>query len=241
MPARPRPSRRPRSDAPATPAPLITLPPLGSAPPRPSPRSRPIASRRGCASPPSTSTSRSSRRARPRTTRCAMSRCGSTHPSSASPGRAARPTSTPMPATGMFLPLLERSKVKNGKSMLGMIVEVWTSDDQKFLYEISQVRRHQKTLDDAFAAKAERALAPDIRGSEGHGRQAPGQGQAAVAGDRRPRVRAPEAAPGRLRLSRRATCGCREAGRTLDPVDPTQDDRGDHRADDDGAVTSQNP
>ena len=33
----------------------------------------------------------------------------------------------------MFVPLLERSKVKNGKPMQGMVVEVWTSDDLLFL------------------------------------------------------------------------------------------------------------
>ena len=43
---------------------------------------------------------------------------------------------------GMFLPLLDTSKKNNGSSMLGMIVNVYTSDDQLFLYEISEVRRH---------------------------------------------------------------------------------------------------
>jgi hypothetical protein len=43
---------------------------------------------------------------------------------------------------GMFLPMLDASKVKNGKKMLGMVVEVWTSDDQHFLYEITKVKRH---------------------------------------------------------------------------------------------------
>jgi hypothetical protein len=43
---------------------------------------------------------------------------------------------------GMFLPILDASKVQDGKSMLGMVVEVWTSDDQRFLYEVTQVRRH---------------------------------------------------------------------------------------------------
>ena len=52
--------------------------------------------------------------------------------------------------TGMFLPILEASKIQNGKSMLGMVVEVWTSDDQRFLYEITEVRRHQTTLEDAI-------------------------------------------------------------------------------------------
>jgi len=44
--------------------------------------------------------------------------------------------------TGMFLPLLEASLVEDGKSLLGMVVEVWTSDNQRFLYDISEVRRH---------------------------------------------------------------------------------------------------
>jgi len=47
--------------------------------------------------------------------------------------------------TGMFLPLLTQSKVSNGNKMLGMVVEVWTNDDQRFLYVISQVRRHVPT------------------------------------------------------------------------------------------------
>ena len=44
--------------------------------------------------------------------------------------------------TGMFLPLLNQSKKQNGKAMIGMVVEVWTSDDQRFLYVITDVRRH---------------------------------------------------------------------------------------------------
>jgi hypothetical protein len=44
--------------------------------------------------------------------------------------------------TGMFLPLLTASKVSNGKKLLNMIVEVWTTDDQRFLYVITKVRRH---------------------------------------------------------------------------------------------------
>jgi len=53
--------------------------------------------------------------------------------------------------TGMFLPLLAQSKVSNGKKMLGMVVEVWTSDDQRFLYVITEVRRHVPTTN-AFKA-----------------------------------------------------------------------------------------
>jgi hypothetical protein len=52
--------------------------------------------------------------------------------------------------TGMFLPLLEESQRNNGKRMIGMLVQVYTSDDQLFLYAISEVRRHVLTLDPAL-------------------------------------------------------------------------------------------
>lgn len=57
---------------------------------------------------------------------------------------------------GMFLPILEASlKEDQGFSMIGMIAEVYTSDDMLFLYEITEVRRHvpfDTGLDDALAA-----------------------------------------------------------------------------------------
>jgi hypothetical protein len=53
---------------------------------------------------------------------------------------------------GMFLPLLEQSKINNGRGMLGMLVQVYTADNKYFLYEISEVRRHQLTLADAVNA-----------------------------------------------------------------------------------------
>ncbi|HEY7523272.1 MAG TPA: sortase [Candidatus Limnocylindrales bacterium] len=56
---------------------------------------------------------------------------------------------------GMFLPILEASQRNNGRRMVGMYVQVWTSDDQLFLYEIVQVRRHQTDLRDALAARRE--------------------------------------------------------------------------------------
>jgi sortase (surface protein transpeptidase) len=54
---------------------------------------------------------------------------------------------------GMFLPLLDQSKINNGKGMLGMLVQVYTSDNHYYLYQITEVRRHQLTLADAIAAK----------------------------------------------------------------------------------------
>jgi hypothetical protein len=68
---------------------------------------------------------------------------------------------------GMFLPILTASKVDNGAAMLGMIVEVYTNDDQLFLYEITQVRRHQLTLDDAVAATTEELWLQTSEGPKG--------------------------------------------------------------------------
>jgi hypothetical protein len=47
---------------------------------------------------------------------------------------------------GMFLPLLLQSRIDNGSAMVGMLVQVYTSDDQLFLYEITRVLRHQSQL-----------------------------------------------------------------------------------------------
>jgi hypothetical protein len=69
--------------------------------------------------------------------------------------------------TGMFLPLLEDSLVQNGKQMLGMVVEVWTSDDQRFLYDITEVRRHQTDLNDAANATSEQLWLQTSEGPKG--------------------------------------------------------------------------
>lgn len=57
--------------------------------------------------------------------------------------------------TGMFLPILTASQVNNGKRMIGMLIQVYTSDDQLYLYEVVEVRRHVTTLDAALAEKDE--------------------------------------------------------------------------------------
>ncbi len=68
---------------------------------------------------------------------------------------------------GMFLPLLTQSKIQNGKKLIGMVVEVWTSDDQRFLYEITEVRRHQTSLDDAANADHEQLWLQTSEGPAG--------------------------------------------------------------------------
>lgn len=73
--------------------------------------------------------------------------------------------------TGMFLPMLTASKVSNGAKMVGMVVEVWTSDDQRFLYVITQVKRHvpaTEVFKQPFAAKSDELW---LQTSEGVGPQ----------------------------------------------------------------------
>lgn len=72
---------------------------------------------------------------------------------------------------GMFLPLLDASGVQDGKAMLGVVVEVWTSDNQRFLYEITEVRRHvpfNEAFVDALSAGREELW---LQTSEGRGEQ----------------------------------------------------------------------
>jgi hypothetical protein len=56
---------------------------------------------------------------------------------------------------GMFLPLLLASQVNDGKRLLGDTVQVYTSDNYVFQYQVSEVHRHTTDLDDAFARTTE--------------------------------------------------------------------------------------
>jgi hypothetical protein len=68
---------------------------------------------------------------------------------------------------GMFLPLLRTADAK----MVGMLVQVYTSDNQLFLYEMTRVLRHQDNLDAAFGATAEQLI---LQTSEGPRAGVPG-------------------------------------------------------------------
>jgi hypothetical protein len=68
--------------------------------------------------------------------------------------------------SGMFLPLLEESRINGGRRLLGMLVNVYTSDDRVFLYEITEVRPHITSLDDAMTEQSETLW---LQTSEGHG------------------------------------------------------------------------
>jgi hypothetical protein len=68
---------------------------------------------------------------------------------------------------GMFLPLLTASQNNNGRRMLGMTVEVYTSDNWLFLYTITEVRRHTLSLQDAIDTRTERLWMQTSEGPEG--------------------------------------------------------------------------
>jgi hypothetical protein len=71
---------------------------------------------------------------------------------------------------GMFGPIYERAILRKSggpKSMVGMIVQVYTSDDMVFEYEITQVRLHQLTLDDAIQATSEQLWLQTSEGPKG--------------------------------------------------------------------------
>jgi len=70
---------------------------------------------------------------------------------------------------GMFLTLLRRSeRSDDGASMIGMTVEVYTSDNYLFLYTIAEVRRHTRNLDDAVNTRTERLWMQTSEGPYGH-------------------------------------------------------------------------
>lgn len=57
---------------------------------------------------------------------------------------------------GMFLPLLNASKVNNGRGMIGKTVYVYTSDSYLHTYRITAVRRHVTSIQSAFGVSDER-------------------------------------------------------------------------------------
>jgi hypothetical protein len=58
--------------------------------------------------------------------------------------------------TGMFLPLLTRSKINNGASLIGMTVRVYTTDSKLVTYRIDKVRRHVTSAQNAAGVHTER-------------------------------------------------------------------------------------
>ena len=65
---------------------------------------------------------------------------------------------------GMFLPLLEQSRVDDGRALLGLEVVVFTSDRRRFTYEVTDVIRHVTSLDAVYRVTAEELI---LQTSEG--------------------------------------------------------------------------
>jgi hypothetical protein len=71
---------------------------------------------------------------------------------------------------GMFGPIYERAiQKKSGgpKSMVGMLVQVYTNDDLLFEYEVTEVRLHQLNLNAAQNAKTEQLWLQTSEGPKG--------------------------------------------------------------------------
>jgi Sortase domain len=71
---------------------------------------------------------------------------------------------------GMFGPIYERAiRNKSGgpKSMVGMVVQVYTNDDLLFEYEVTQVRLHQLSLGSAQDARNEQLWLQTSEGPKG--------------------------------------------------------------------------
>ena len=97
---------------------------------------------------------------------------------------------------GMFGPIYENAIARHKpEKMLGMIVQVYTSDDKLYLYEVRKVLLHQLTLDAAFAADSEQLWLQTSEGPKG----TPGKTQLKAAllsvGDADPADAHPKAKP----------------------------------------------
>lgn len=69
---------------------------------------------------------------------------------------------------GMFLPLLTASQSETGRArLMGTTVEVYTSDDWRFVYQVSEINQHTLNLDEAFATHTERLFMQTSEGPHG--------------------------------------------------------------------------
>jgi hypothetical protein len=57
---------------------------------------------------------------------------------------------------GMFLPLLNQSKINDGAGMIGRTVYVWTSNSVRHTYRITRVRRHVRSIQSSLSITSER-------------------------------------------------------------------------------------
>ncbi len=97
---------------------------------------------------------------------------------------------------GMFGPIYELAIQKHQPSkMLGMIVQVYTSDDKLYLYEIDKVLLHQLDLDTAFDADSEQIWLQTSEGPKGTPGKTQLRGHLLSVGDADPADAHPKAKP----------------------------------------------
>ena len=83
------------------------------------------------------------------------------------PGRAGTTYLYAHARPGMFLAILEASRVDAGSSMVGLTVEIFTSDDRRFTYRVAEVRRHVTSIDFAYRATVEQLILQTSEGPYG--------------------------------------------------------------------------
>jgi hypothetical protein len=88
-------------------------------------------------------------------------------PAMSRPGRAGTTYLYAHARPGMFLPILESSTIRGGASMIGLRVEVYSSDERLFTYQVTDVRRHVTSLDFAYRATVEQLILQTSEGPPG--------------------------------------------------------------------------
>ncbi len=123
----------------------------------------------------------------------------------------------------MFGPIYDRAIQKEHggpKSMVGMIVQVFTNDDLMFEYQITKVLLHQLTLDAPLSATTEQLWLQTSEGPKGTPGKTQLVAQPLLVLPADHATANPTPAPGRLRLSDRGRTRRRAAS---DPVDPVEE------------------
>jgi hypothetical protein len=149
----------------ATPSPRLTLPPLGSPTPAPSPSPAPdrVATRVRIAALDIDLPVIKGPKGYPKCDVAMYLVDPADPPRLGQPGQGRATYIFAHARPGMFEPLLRTKAAK----IRGSIVEVWTSDDQLFLYEIVEVRRGQTDLIEALSADKEELWLQTSEGPKG--------------------------------------------------------------------------
>ena len=159
------PSPTPTAVAVATPSPLITLPPIVSATPSPTPSADPnrVATRVRIKGLDIDLAVIKGPRGYPKCDVAMYLVDPAEPPRIGQPGQGRATYLFAHARPGMFEPLL----ITKAAKMRGEVVEVWTSDDMLFRYEIVATRRGQTSLDDALNATSEQLWLQTSEGPKG--------------------------------------------------------------------------